>query len=151
MNILLTCILAVNLGIGSLLLIALVKARNVASLFYDFITPPKEGEHSAAALAGDALAIMFARAMAAQLKTTFMGMQSGLVRGQKALEGDIAEGIAEKSPLAMAAMTAFPALRKSLRRNPQLLDTAMQLLGGLSAKGSGSSPAGNGGKPKFNL
>lgn len=151
-NIILILILLTQslLLIGSILLF--VKLRHVyddilASIL-DFIVPPSDAQPSKLAKAVDVACSMVARAITVQLKTTLMGMESGISRAMKGVEGDITEDMAGQTPLG-GILQAFPKLSKTLRRNPQLLDLA---LGALSKIGGNSRvTSGNGEKPKFHL
>lgn len=103
----------------------------------------------------EAAGLIVARSIVAQAKASFMGMESGAKRQEAAIAGDIAEGVLNTQlPLAGALLQSFPSLRKTLRRNPQLLDLALSKLGGLGAGAGGgqSPPSGNGtGTPRFHL
>ena len=58
-----------------------------------------------------------------------MGQQSGQVRQEKAVEGAIAEDLVRAAhPLAGTLLDAMPELRKTLKRNPGLLDFALSKL-----------------------
>lgn len=144
-NILLGLILAFNIGVVATLMSLFFKYRK---LILDFILPPEEGKPSALSLAIDVACSFLARALIAQYKGFLMGLQSGQARAEKAVKGDMAEGLIEQNPLG-ALLMSFPALKKTLRRNPALLDVALNSLGSRS----GVSMPGNGGgeSPKFNL
>jgi len=74
-----------------------------------------------------------ARAVVARIKTSLMGSQSGQVRQEKAVEGAIAEDVARAAhPLAGTLLDAMPELRKTLRKNPHLLDFALSKLGAIN-------------------
>lgn len=125
MNILLTSILIVCgaiLGILSLFAWRLMRLQNV---FRDFVTPVDEKTPSALAKTTDIMACMIARAIVAQAKTTLMGMQSGQVRAETAIAENVLEG---SNPAIGALLSSFPALKKTLRRNPALLDMALSRL-----------------------
>ena len=111
----------------------------------DFVTPETAGQASPLGLTTDALSMQLASAIAAQAKTTFMAEESAQVRGQAAVDGDIAEGVAAQNPVLGGIMSQFPALRKTLRRNPQLLDYALSKL---TKPGGNNQPATG---PKFKL
>jgi len=123
-NILLAAILLLN---TVFLIVAVTVTVRVVKIFKGFALPQAPGEPSALSKFVEASGDMVARSIVAQFKTTLLGMQSGAVRAEKAIAGDIAEDTLAASPL--AALGAFPSVRKSLRRNPQLLDLAMQFLG----------------------
>jgi hypothetical protein len=127
--------------------------RKIKRLALDFIVPKTPGEPSSLANSIDAISVIVARAFVAQLKTTFMGMQSGDKRAEQAIQGDIALDVAGSNPMLSGILAAFPHLSKTLRRNPALLDTAMGIL---SKMGKGGSSAqvpsnGNGHQVKFKL
>lgn len=112
--------------------------RKLSSILRDFVTPPAENQPSALANAVDAMGVILARAIVAQVKGFMMGLQSADVRAEKAIQGDIAEGLANQSPIG-SLLTSFPALRKTLRRNPQLIDMALSALGNRFNHNSGNS------------
>lgn len=148
-NILLAALLLVLVAsiVGLALLYRAIKRQILA-----FIVPAKEGEASALAQALDAFSIMLARSLTAQIKTTLMGMNSGLARAEKAIQGDLALDVAGQNPTIGGILAAFPSLGKTLRRNPQLLDLALSFLSkrGANSGSNGLSPA-NGEQPKFKL
>lgn len=151
-NIVLIGILFLNILLLLGLLYCYQKVVTISHAVVDFITPQSEGQPSKLALVGERFGDMVARSLTAQIKSTFMGKQSGDVRALKAVEGDIAVDMANNSSLG-GILQAFPTLSKSLRRNPQLFDLAM---GVLSSKFKGVG--GNGGNskvtsssPKFNF
>lgn len=78
-----------------------------------------------------------------------MASQSAAVRAEKAIEGDIAEGLAAQNPIVAMAMQAFPKLGKTLRRNPELVDVVLAKLASKVsvAPGNGATSA----SPKFKL
>lgn len=153
MNILLLLILISNVALVALIgLGALVGAR-WARQIHQFLTPAGEGQPSPAYHAIDAVAAILARAITAQVKTTLMGKSSGEARAEQAVMADIAEDtLDQKLPLAGAILNSFPRLRKSLRRNPALLDLALSQfskMGTQSGVGNGSAPVGQ--SPRFKL
>jgi len=143
--------LTANLVIASLLLGQIVfiawitavcrgKIRELQSTIRDFVTPKGPEEASPLANVVDAGADMVARAVTARIKTSLMGSQSGQVRQEKAIEGAIAEDVARAAhPLAGTLLDAMPELRKTLRKNPGLLDFALAKLGSMQAS-STSAP-----------
>lgn len=125
MNILLTSILIVCgaiLGILSLFAWQIIKLQRV---FRDFVTPIDEKTPSPLAQTTDIMAAMIARAIVAQAKTTFMGIQSGQSRAETAVAENVLEG---SNPAIGALLSSFPALKKTLKRNPALLDMALSRL-----------------------
>jgi hypothetical protein len=136
MNILLALILALNIGVIVTVVLVYLK---ISKVFRQFVTPPGENQPSPLALLIDGIASMFSRSIVAQAKASFMGVQSGLKRQESAIAGDIAEGVvASQSPLLGGLLDSFPALKKTLRRNPQLVDMVL----GFMAK-QGGQPGGN--------
>ena len=142
MNILLSFILVTNCLIVVGIVLAFRKFAGIEAEFRAFITPESDNKLSPLASTVDAAADMVGRALVAQLKSTFMGKQSGAVRAENAIAGDIVQDTLSGSPIG-AILSSFPSLTKSFRRNPQLLDIA---LGMLSKKaGSNGSSSGNDG------
>ena len=121
----------------------------------DFITPTEEGKPSALAVAVDSASIFLARALLAQAKGFLMGLQSGQSRSEKSVQADLVEGLASQNPLT-ALLMSFPALKKSIRRNPALLDVALSALANKAGAGGSlvnlSDNKGNGNQQvKFKL
>lgn len=108
-----------------------------------FFTPESESKPSHFAASIDAVSIILARAVAAQVKTTLMGLSSGAVRTEKAAQADMAEaGIAQM----------IPGLGRTLKRNPGLLDLALGFLSrGQPAQASPVDQGNSVTRPKFNL
>jgi len=137
-----------NLLIASLLLIQIAlitwisavsrgKIRDLQSTIREFVTPKGPDEASPLANVVDVGADMVARAVTARIKTSLMGSQSGQVRQEKAVEGAIAEDVARAAhPLAGTILDAMPELRKTLRKNPALLDFALAKLGAMQQQQS---------------
>jgi len=106
------------------------KLRDLQGTFEEFVRPKGPEEASPLANCVDVGADMVARAVTARIKTSLMGSQSGQVRQEKAIEGAIAEDVARAAhPLAGTLLDAMPELRKTLRKNPGLLDFALSKLG----------------------
>jgi len=126
MNILLALILAVNACLLGAILWFAWKIYRVYGEFRAFIAPESEGKLSPFANVCQVLADMTGRSIVATLKSTFMGKQSGEARGEQAVLGDIIESSA--NPLVAGLINSFPALKKTIRRNPALLDIAMNFL-----------------------
>ena len=143
-NILLILIIA---GFAGALLGAWLAGRRLRAVVLDFLTAAEPGSPSPLATAADILASMIGRAVAAQLKTSLMGMESGLKRGERTIEEAASADIMAQSPLS-GILDGFPTVKKTLRRNPQLLDAALGLISKMG--GSQVSP-GNGSRPRFSL
>jgi len=111
------------------------KLRDLQSTIREFVTPKGPDEASPLASVVDVGADMVARAVTARIKTSLMGSQSGQVRQEKAVEGAIAEDMVRAAhPLAGTLLDAMPELRKTLKKNPQLLDFALSKLAGMQEK-----------------
>ena len=144
-NLLLFLILAIMVGTS---LVAWRLWRLGKNFLVTFVTPVAEGQPSPFAAAVDATSTIVARSVVAQAKTTLMGMSSGVARAEKGLQGDVAVDVLGQSPWG-GLLSSFPLVRKTLRRNPQLLDLA---LGAISKMGpKGASPGDSGQSPKFQL
>lgn len=157
-NILLTCVLGVLIGstlmVGMLFYAIFREYRSIRDSFSAFINPVAENTPSPLANVVEAASVMVARSIMAQFKTYLMGVQSGAVRGEKGLQADIAQDAMAGTPIG-SVLSAFPTLRKSLRRNPGLLDIAMGLLAnriGFTGQTGASATGNNGGsQPQFSL
>lgn len=127
--------------------------------FLGFVLPPEEGKQSPLGDFLDATSMMFARALVAQAKTTFMGMASGAKRGEAAVEGDLAVDLTSaQSPMIAGLIQSSPMLQKTLRRNPMLAMIAsaalQKLVGAPGSPGPGGVPArsnGNGHSDQFKM
>jgi len=139
-----------NLLIAALLLAQIVfiawiaavfrgKIRDLEKTIRDFVTPKGPDEASPLASVVDVAADMVARAVTARIKTSLMGSQSGQVRQEKAIEGAIAEDVARAAhPLVGTILDGMPEVRKTLRKNPGLLDFALSKLGAMSQQQQGT-------------
>lgn len=147
-NILLTLLLVINFAVLASILYGFVEVSRVYRQIRGFITPEAEGKPSALAQTTQVITDMMGRSIVATIKATFMGKQSGDVRAENAVNADIAMDTTAIG----AILGSFPTLRKSIKRNPALLDVAMGLLNkrGLIQSGSGNSTPSNG-QPKFRL
>lgn len=131
MNILLTLILIVNVGFLALILYAGYKIVRVYREFKQFVSAPDDKTPSPLANVVSTASDMIARSFVAQLKATFMGKQSGENRANAGVEADIAmDTISQINPVIGTVLNSFPALRKTLRRNPGLIDLAISKLAG---------------------
>ena len=130
MNILLTAILLLNAVLLAVILFSFLKVRAVYRDIVAFITPAEENKPSALATLIMTISDNFARSMIAQAKATFMGIQSGNNRAEKAIEADIAlDTLAIVNPTISAILNSFPSVKKTVRRNPQMLDAVISRLG----------------------
>lgn len=161
MNILLTAILLCNVAILAIIAFSLFKIRQKYQAgvekyqdIINFITPKVPGEPSDFSGLVSQISDMFARSLVAQAKAAFMGKQSGENRAQTAIDADIAmDGVSAVNPAIGAVLNSFPALRKTLRRNPALIDLALSRLTKNSPAVQGGAPAMPGGdhQVKFKL
>lgn len=108
-----------------------------------FVSPAGDGKPSPLAQSAEVLSEMLARSLMAQVKTTLMGMRSGEVRGQRAEAGEQA---VETAQGLLPGLAALPGVRSTLKKNPGLLDLALQVLGPKLFGGGGQSsePAASG-------
>jgi len=155
LNIALTgLVLAQTILLGTLAWLFRAKVQEINGIIRAFVTPKGPDQASPLADVVDVGADMVARAVMARAKTTFMGQASGAIRQEKAVDGAIAEDVARAShPLAGTLLDAMPELRKTLRKNPQLLDFALSKLGGMMANKESGGAAGvvlSAGKPNPN-
>lgn len=135
-NLLLTALVLVSVANLTLFIIFLVSLRRISRVVSDFVSSPDGKSPSPASLVVDALVNRAADSIMIHFKTTFMGILSGESRAARKLEGEAAEAaISEKSPLASIALAAFPSLKKSLGRNPALVQAILSRLVGSVAHG----------------
>lgn len=145
-NIVLTVLVLLLLASGAVMW---VLWRRLSDLIWDFIAPEAENKPSKLANVVQIFADMIGRGVAASFKGALMGMESGIKRAENAIQGEIVEQQALTNPMLGAVLESFPKLKKTLRRNPALLDMAL----GIMAKRNGASQSvGSGsGEPKFKL
>lgn len=126
----LSIVIAVLLLINTLVL--LFMARNLLDMrriFTEFISSPAENEPSPFATLVSSISDVFSRSVVASAKSVFMAKQGADNRAERAVEADIAEDmLSAKSPMLSALLDSFPTLKKSIRRNPGLIDMAAQKL-----------------------
>jgi len=152
-NILLTVIALMIAGLGgaffAVLLYVRREYRDLRSQIVDFLTPVDEGQPSPLANVAQVTADMLGRSVAAQVKGTLMGFASGAKRGETALSAEVVEGAAEGTPA--GSILQLLGGKRTLKRNPALIDLAMQYFASKAGAGPGSSGSGNGHSPKFKL
>jgi hypothetical protein len=94
-----------------------------------YFEPQGEGLPSGFGAAVIAISDQVASSITMHLKTTFMGMQSGESRTEKAIAGDLLTDAASQiSPALGAVLEMFPSLRKRLVKNPKLIETVGSIL-----------------------
>jgi len=142
MNILLTALLVVNLALFVLICYVFVRVsrtiKDKYQTFIDFITPPGKDEPSALALTVSNMSDVLARSLIAQVKGYLMGLQSGAVRGENAEALETAIDVAGTANPLIGAVANIPGVKKLLRKNPGLLDLAIQQF--MKSRGPGSGP-----------
>ena len=121
----------------TLLFYILLKIRAKYREIVDFITPSGENKTSQLALVSEALSEMIGRAIVASLRGFLLGQKSIEVRQENAAAG---ENISA-SPVGSIINMLPNSLKKSLIKNPQLLDLAM----GFLSKGGSAQNRDNGG------
>jgi len=151
MNTLLLAVLLVLcagiLSLGAILLATLLYARRRVRAFEStirtFISAPDAQTPSPLAQTVDAVAQLVGRAIIAQAKTTFMGIESGAVRSAQAA---VKNQALAQFPWLSVLDKLSPGLSKTLVRNPQLLNLAANLINRSPARqGAPAAPApGNG-------
>lgn len=157
-NIFLALIFVSNLAFLFVLAFLALKIRRFENELRKFFSPATndKGENvpSAFAQTTDAISAVFSRSLVASLKATFMGKQSGAARGEQAIENAVLQdSIGQTNPL-FGLLTSFPAVQKALRKNPGLIDAAMQFM---ANRNQASQPGSNGhtelvsGQPRFKL
>ena len=121
-------ILTVNLVLLIIVLVAISRVKRVFNEVKAYITPESEGKPSPLASTVDAISSVFARSFVAQFKTTLMGVESGIKRQEKAIAGDVALDVARSAGGLAGLLTQFPSVAKHIKRNPGLVDAALQML-----------------------
>lgn len=151
LNIVLTAIL-IAIGLSILLIMSYCVAQylKIKAIFRGFIEH-EEGKPSNFGILVDSIASSAGRALALEVKTTIMGKLSGISRGEKAVEGAIAQDSLPGG--IMSLIQSMPSLNKLVSKNPGLLTLAANALSGLVARTHSGAP-GNGSNdlnPKFDL
>lgn len=146
LNIVLTFITLLLLASGAVIWLVW---RRLQGLIWDFIVPEAENKPSKLANVLQIFADMIGRGVAASIKGAFMGMESGIKRAEQAIEADMVDQQVNSNPVLGAVLESFPKLKKTLRRNPALLDVAL----GIIAKRNGNSQSlvSGSNEPKFKL
>lgn len=145
----LAAILLVLLVFLALSFYILIKIRSKYREIVDFITPPGDKQPSQLAVVSEALAEMVGRAIVASLRGFLLGQKSIETRQANAQ----AEGELTTSPLGGLVNMLPISLKKSLIKNPQLLDLAMGFMSRSGGSGGNGRTGGSGpsSQPKFNL
>lgn len=124
----LTILTLTNLGVLLFLYRQWVSRRVFNNELRGFTEPKGPGETSPLADIAQVFADMLGRSITVQLKTTFMGVNSANARSETALENDIKGAALATNPTIAGLLSSVPALRKSLRKNPGLMDVVLQAL-----------------------
>lgn len=149
-SILLTAILLVLLIFLALSFYIILKIRAKYREIISFITPSGNNQPSQLAAVSEALSEMIGRAIVASLRGFLLGQKSIETRQATAAAGEEMTA----SPIGGLVNMLPVSLKKSLIKNPQLLDLAMGFLsksGGSGGNGHTISTGGPSSKPKFNL
>lgn len=150
------CLLCALIGLVLAVALAAARAyRDTRNAFIDFVSPGKgpDGQATPSPLAEtiDLASQQLSARLAQALFTSFNGQASGMSRGLKAIEGEIAQANLAQTggPLAQIAGVMF---QKQIKKNP-MLAMALSQLGGLGGAAAGA-PGGNhktADRPRFNL
>jgi len=159
LNILLTAILLANVTILVMFFVFLrqmQKAKAEVNEVYDefktFISQADPDTPSPLAQTVSSISDMIARSLVAQVKTTFMGIESGVSRAENSIQQN---AFAQANPLIAGLVNMFPkTVKRTLIKHPELIDMALSKFGGNKTNGeiiptSTSSSTGNQGN--FNL
>lgn len=143
-NVLLTVILLSNLALLALLTFVFIRIsreyQQTKELLASFFQPDKEGEATPFAQLVASSGDILASSLVARLKASFMGDKSGAVRGEAAVEGELALDMASAgNPIVGALIQQFPGLRKLAKKNPQLVDAVVNKF--INQKFGGNLPA----------
>lgn len=86
------------------------------------------------------IADSFIARLVERFKVTLMGFKSGESRAEQAALAGLAEDVAnQESPLLAAGLSAFPSLKKSILKNPALVQFLLSKLGGNSKPADGGN------------
>lgn len=141
MSILLALILVSNLVFLALFASFLFRLSRVHAQFVAFVSPEGENQPSPLGKMLDIVAADFARAAVAQIKAHLMGAKGVDTRQANAIEGDIALDVAGQNPLIGQLLERMPNLKRTLRRNPALINLVIEKLPGMFGL-SGQPPNG---------
>jgi len=147
----------VLLAVTSVLVIALLATgivldvlfrRQVSRLIADvrrFGEPGPDNSKSRLDMLADNICDLAGSKISTHLTHTLMGHESGIARGQRALEADIKlDAAGAVNPAIPAILSQLPNVRKRLARNPELTDLAVQLVGNLVNKAQAGPGPDNG-------
>lgn len=110
-----------------------------------FVEPGGKNIPSPLATITDNVLDLAASKISSSLTHTLLGHESGIARGQRALEADIKMDAAGAiNPAIPAILSQMPNVQKRLRKNPELADLAVQLVGNLLNKAQAGGGAGTG-------
>lgn len=103
--------------------------RRARRFIQDFTESPEAGKPSPLAATVDAISQTFSQRLILQAKTSLMGMASVDSKNEKALQGELALGLAAKdSPLLSVLARSMPTLGRRLVKNPELIELAAGIL-----------------------
>lgn len=88
----------------------------------------------------DIVVSQFVTGLADVLEAKYMGMRSGQVRAEKAVENEVTEAIlAKKAPWMAAVIGQVPGLKKTIMKNPEVAMAAIEKFASMG-KGAGEQP-----------
>jgi hypothetical protein len=141
-NLLLTFIVLAVTVLTVVQLVFITKLNRIKADIIDFITPDEDGQPSKLGQMAAGLGDHIASKTVENAKTTLMGYKSGQARQEKAVEAAFAKDmIGMQSPLAGAALQAFPSLQKLIEKNPAMADLVMSKLGSQGSKTVSTAPS----------
>jgi hypothetical protein len=144
MSVLIALILTVNVLLLAILSYFLYSIFNVYRTIKAFLTPTEKDKPSPVALVWESACSMLSRALMAGLRMTFLNKASADSRAASAIDSAIIQDSTDAAnPIAGAILNRFPSLKKTLTRNPGLLDMAISRLGLFGSKGSPGAASGN--------
>ena len=134
MELILGAILLVSALILACLVLFLLNLRAILLGFSEFTTPAKEGEHSPLETHLGSLASLFATRVSA----SFLGVQGGARKREKAVEGAVALDLIQAAapPWLSTLLEAMPTLKKRIEKNPAMAAQAMQMFSGQKPQGN---------------
>lgn len=135
-------ILAIFIYLALQIVLAFIGYKYVTRKITAFFMPPAEGQPSAFGIVTAQLINQAAVAVTMQLKTTFMGIQSGEAkRERKEQAAGIQEMIGAANPLMGAIAGQYPGVIKAALKNPELLQYGLNILAGMNKGKSGANAA----------
>ena len=121
----------------------LIVLHRIKSILHDITTPKTTGGASPFAEFVSVCSSVFASEIVANLKSTFMGVQSVESKNSRKIESELLIG---SNPLLNVILQAFPAVARRIKNNPSLAGLAVDIASKVLSKGGTSTGSvGNGG------